>query len=249
VARAAVHRRLTWQAATLAARRAETPSASTLSFAVPDWPDHLAGQHVDVRLTAEDGYVAQRGYSIASPPGSPTVDLTVERLAGGEVSPFLVDELAEGDAIELRGPVGGYFVWSADRAEPLQLIAGGSGIVPLMCMLRHRAAAGGRAPARLLLSARTVDDVIYRAELDRLAAETGVGVDITLTRAAPEDWTGRRGRIDAGHLADVAFAPGQGPAVFVCGPTPFVEAVANALLELGHAPEHVKTERFGPTGG
>lgn len=229
-------------------RRVETPRAATLAFDVTGWPGSMAGQHVDVRLTAEDGYVAQRGYSIASPPGGTTVDLTVERLDDGEVSPFLVDGLRIGDALELRGPIGEYFTWTADRAAPLQLIAGGSGVVPLMSMLRHRAAEGSLTPARLLLSARTIDDVLYRAELDRLTADSGVCIDVVLTRQAPDDWTGRRGRIDAAYLEHRAFGPDERPDVYICGPTSFVEAVASVLLRGGHAFGRVKTERFGTTG-
>lgn len=249
MARAAIPGRLSWRTATLVDRRAETPRAATLAFDVPGWSGSVAGQHVDVRLTAEDGYVAQRGYSIASPPGGATVELTVERLDDGEVSPFLVDELRIGDALELRGPIGEYFTWTADHTAPLQLIAGGSGVVPLMSMLRHRAAERSLTPARLLLSARTFDDVLYRVELDRLAADSGVRVDIVLTRRAPDGWTGRRGRVDAAYLEDRVFGPDERPDVFVCGPTSFVEAVASALLEGGHAIGRVRTERFGTTGG
>jgi ferredoxin-NADP reductase len=220
---------------------------------VPDWAGHRAGQHVDVRLTAEDGYQAQRSYSIASPPEDPQVTLTVERLDDGEVSPYLTDGLQIGDQIELRGPIGGYFTWSARAGEPLQLIAGGSGIVPLMAMLRHRAvAAGGRdVPARLLASWRGPSAIFYRAELAKLAAdesETRLSVVHTLTREAPPDWSGDRGRVDAAMLRARVFAPREAARVYVCGPTPFVEAVASELVALGHAPDRIRTERFGPTG-
>jgi len=230
-------------------KRAETPRACTLTFDVPGWPGHRAGQHVDVRLTAEDGYQAQRGYSIASPPEDPRLSLTVERLADGEVSPYLVDELREGDQIELRGPIGGYFVWEATDPGPLQLVGGGSGFVPLMAMLRHRRAAGATVPARALVSARTHEDVLYREELEALAAaDPALELTITLTRAQPPGWTGYARRVDAELLAATAFPATAAPRVFVCGPTAFVEGVAQALVEAGHAPERVKTERFGPTG-
>jgi ferredoxin-NADP reductase len=229
----------------------ETPRVRTLVLAVPGWPGHRAGQHVDVRLTAGDGYQAQRSYSIASAPEDPDqVALTVERIEGGEVSPYLVDELAAGDRLELRGPIGGYFVWDVGMGDPLLLVAGGSGICPLMAMLRHRAARGSRLPARLLYSSRSLEDVIYRSELDRLAGR-GDGLEVfhTLTRSRPSDWSGYAGRIDRGMLAEVGFAPDQRPLCMVCGSTSLVEAVAGALVELGHPPERVKTERFGPTGG
>ena len=216
----------------------------TLVLGVPDWSGHRAGQHLDVRLTAEDGYRAERAYSIASPPGEP-VAITVERLDDGEVSPYLTEELRPGDALELRGPIGGYFVWGPEDGGPLLLVAGGSGVVPLMAMLRHRHAAGSEVPARLLYSSRTLEDVIYRAELDGLDAE----VVHTLTREQPPGWTGYARRVDAALLAEVAWPAEQDPRVFVCGPTPFVEAVAGALVELGYPPQRVKTERFGATGG
>ena len=251
MARAAVQRRLTWRLGRLTRRIDETARARTLVFDVPDWPGHQAGQHVDVRLTAPDGYQAERSYSIASPPeDGDRLSLTVERIEDGEVSPYLVDELAEGDQLELRGPIGGYFVWSADMADPLLLVAGGSGICPLMAMLRHRAAQGSQVPTRLLYSSRTDEDVIYRAELNSLVTRGG-GLEVfhTLTRSHPSDWTGYTRRIDHDMLAEVAFAPNQSPLCMVCGPTPLVEAVASTLVELGHPPDRVKTERFGPTGG
>ena len=251
MARAAVQRRLTWQLAEVVDAVDETPRVRTLVLAVPDWPGHRAGQHVDVRLTAEDGYQAQRSYSIASPPEDRgRVALTVERLDDGEVSPYLVDEARIGDHLELRGPIGGYFVWDAGPADPLLLVAGGSGICPLMAMLRHRAVRSSMVPARLLYSARSLDDVIYRAELDRLAG-VGDGLEtfLTLTRSRPFDWTGFGRRLDREMLAKVAWRPERRQLAFICGPTPFVEAAAGFLVELGHEAARVKTERFGPTGG
>jgi ferredoxin-NADP reductase len=229
----------------------ETPRVKTLVLEVPGWPGHRAGQHVDVRLTAADGYQAQRSYSIASAPDdSDRVALTVERIEGGEVSPYLVDALAEGDQLELRGPIGGYFVWDVETGGPLLLVAGGSGICPLMAMIRHRAARGSRVPTRLLYSSRSLEDVIYKAELDRLAGRAdGLEVFHTLTRSRPRDWNGYARRIDRDMLAEVGFPPEQRPLCMLCGPTPLVEAAAETLVELGHPPDRVKTERFGPTGG
>jgi ferredoxin-NADP reductase len=218
----------------------------TIELDVPDWAGHRAGQHLDVRLTAEDGYRAERSYSIASAPGAP-VAIAVERLENGEVSPYLTRELRLGDALELRGPVGGYFVWGTEDGGPLLLVAGGSGIVPLMAMLRHRRAIGSRVPARVLYSARSLDDVIYRAELDGLGDR--VEVAITLTRDRPPAWSGYARRVDRALLQEVAWRPDEDPLVFVCGPTSFVETVASGLVELGHRTERVKTERFGTTGG
>jgi ferredoxin-NADP reductase len=219
----------------------ETPRVRTLVLDVPGWSGHRAGQHVDVRLTAEDGYQAERSYSIASAPGEPLA-LTVERLDDGEVSPYLVDEVVPGDRFEVRGPIGGYFVWEPDGAtEPLFLVAGGSGIVPLMAMLRLRSAAGSTVPAKLLYSSRTIDDVIYRDELRHL----GIDVVQTLTRAQPPGWQGYARRVDLELLRDVAYPPEESPRVFVCGPTTFVEAVADGLVALGHRPGRIRTERFG----
>ena len=215
---------------------------------LPAWPGHRAGQHVDIRLTAEDGYQAERSYSIASAPEDGNVVLTVERLEDGEVSPYLVDVLRPGDEIELRGPIGGYFVWEQSLGGPLLLVAGGSGIVPLRAMLRHRSAVRSSVPARLLYSSRSQDEVIYRDDLDRFASQDEVDVRLTLTRAWPEDWTGHRGRVDKGFLEEVARPADERPLVYVCGPTGFVEAVASGLVELGHEPRRIKTERFGPTG-
>jgi ferredoxin-NADP reductase len=247
-------RRLAWRQGEVIERIAETPRATTLVLDVPGWPGHLAGQHVDIRLTADDGYQAQRSYSIASPPEVPQLAVTVERLERGEVSPWLVDEARPGDRFELRGPIGGYFAWSVTAGGPLLLVAGGSGVVPLMAMLRHRAAngeAGYAVSACLLLSSRSVANVIYREELERLgSAPGGPKVVHTLTREQPPPgWRGYARRIDAPMLAEVGFLPAAAPSVFVCGPTPMVEAVAEALVALGHEPERVKTERFGATGG
>jgi ferredoxin-NADP reductase len=242
----AVQRRLTWQTATVTAAVQETPSVRTLELAVPDWPGHRAGQHLDVRLTAADGYVAERSYSIASAPGEP-VSITVERLEDGEVSPYLTEELLVGDALELRGPVGGYFVWEESDGGPLLLVAGGSGVVPLRAIIRQRQRSGSDAPVRLLYSARTLPDVIYRAELD--SCKGGIAVSYALTRAQPPGWTGYSHRVDAGMLAEFAWPAGERPLAFVCGPTTFVETVATGLVGLGYRPERVKTERFGGTGG
>ena len=234
----------------------ETPRTRTIIFDVPGWPGHRAGQHIDVRLTSEDGYQTERSYSIASEPGEPRLALTVERLDDGEVSPYLTDELRAGDQIELRGPIGGYFVWDVDIGGPLFLVAGGSGIVPLMAMIRHRRTSLSTMPnaakslkTRLLYSSRTWEEVIYRDELGRLAgADPSLEIVHTLTRGAPDGWTGLRRRIDRAMLSENAWAPSENPRVFVCGPTPLVESVAGTLVELGHSPALVKTERFGPTG-
>jgi ferredoxin-NADP reductase len=226
----------------------ETPRVKTIVFDVPGWPGHRAGQHVDIRLTAEDGYQAERSYSVASTPHGTLVELTVERLDDGEVSPYLTDELRPGDQIELRGPVGGYFVWEPAQGGPLLLVAGGSGVAPLMAMIRARDAANSDAETLLLLSSRGWEDVIYRAELERRGGD-GLTVVHTLTRSQPPGWTGYARRVDAEMLAAVAPAPARLPLGYVCGPTPFVEAVAEALVQLGHQPHRVKTERFGATGG
>ena len=242
--------RLAWRIGEVVETRPETPRAKSLFLEVPDWGGHKAGQHVDVRLTAEDGYQAQRSYSIASAPEDGRLALVVERLEDGEVSPYLTDELRVGDRLELRGPIGGWFTWEAKEGGPLLLVAGGSGIAPLMAMLRHRTAARIDASCRLLYSSRSRDDTIYAEELDRLAAENGVlEVFHTLTRSQPSGWTGYSRRIDKEMLDEVAWPSEQRPLAFVCGPTPLVETVATALVELGHDPARVKTERFGPTGG
>jgi ferredoxin-NADP reductase len=239
---------LSWLAAEVVDVRPETSHVKTIAFEIDGWEGHRAGQHVDVRLTAEDGYQAERSYSIASPPDGSHVELTVERLDDGEVSPYLTEELRPGDRIELRGPVGGYFVWEPEQGGPLLLVAGGSGVVPLMAMLRQRAAAGADVPSVLLLSSRSWDDVIYRDELERLNGG-GLRVVHALTRSQPEGWDGYARRVDAAMLAEVAPTADERPHIYVCGPTPFVEAVASALVELGHEPARIKTERFGPTGG
>jgi len=244
--------RLTWRVARVADVHNETKRTRTLVLDVPDWPGHRAGQHVDVRLVAADGYQAQRSYSIASPPESPRLSLTVERLDDGEVSPYLCDVLGVGDGLELRGPIGGYFVWEIAQGGPLFLVGGGSGVVPLMAMLRHYAAADrdvrARVPVRLLYSARTQDEVIYRNELGKLADCPEVRIVYSLTRDAPSDWTGYRRRIDRAMLEEVGWPASEKPRAFICGPTPLVESVATALVELGHDPARVHTERFGPTG-
>jgi ferredoxin-NADP reductase len=223
----------------------ETEHARTIVLDLPDWPGHVAGQHVDVRLTAEDGYQAQRSYSIASAPEDSRLALTVERIDDGEVSPYLAGEVRAGDAFEVRGPVGGHFTWRVQDGGPLLLVAGGSGLVPLMAMLRHRAAQRSDVETRLLLSARSLDDVLYRDELGRL---DGVGISCTLTRERPAGWTGYDRRVDAAMLEEVGPAASQEPKVFVCGPTAFVEQVADSLVALGHPPDAIRTERFGPTG-
>jgi ferredoxin-NADP reductase len=249
MARAAVLGRLTWRLARVAAIREETPRCATLVLDVPDWPGHRPGQHVDVRLTADDGYQAQRSYSIASAPGGDRLELTVERIDDGEVSPYLVGELRAGDQLELRGPIGGYFVWQPDLGGPLQLVGGGSGVVPLMAMLRHRANLGSVVPARLLYSSRSADDILYRDELRRLtAADPTLRVTYTLTRSQPPGWDGYARRIDADMLREAAWPPDQRPLAYVCGPTRLVEAVATTLVELGNDPARILTERFGPTG-
>jgi len=248
VAGAALLGRLSWQPAEVAKIVAETARTKTIVFDVPGWPGHLAGQHVDVRLTAEDGYQAERSYSIASAPDGTHIELTVERLDDGEVSPYLTDELQPGDRIELRGPVGGYFVWQPAEGGPVLLVGGGSGVVPLMAMIRSRSANGSAAEMRLLLSSRNWDDVIYRDELER-SAGGGLRVVHTLTRSQPPGWTGYGRRVDAEMLTEVGPGPEQQPRAYVCGPTPFVETVATALVQLGHRPDRIKTERFGATGG
>ena len=218
----------------------ETPTAATLVLDVPGWPGHRAGQHVDLRLTAEDGYTAQRSYSLSSAPGDPPA-VTVERLDDGEVSPYLVDDASPGDEIELRGPVGGWFVWDAALGGPLQLIGGGSGLAPLISMLRHHRRTGSDAEVRLLLSARGPQDVLFAGEL--------VDPVITYTREAPPGWTGYARRVDRAMLEEAALPPERGPRVYVCGPTGLVEGVAADLVAIGHDPSRIRTERFGATGG
>jgi ferredoxin-NADP reductase len=227
---------------------AETARAKSIVLDLPEWRGHRAGQHVDIRLTAEDGYQASRSYSIASAPGDELLTLTVERLDDGEVSPYLTDVLELGDELELRGPIGGYFVWEAALPRPLQLIAGGSGIVPLRAMLRHWVAADRPVAARLLYSARSLDDAIFREELLGLAAYDELDVQIALTRAWPAGWSGHRGRIDRALVDAAAWPPSERPRTYVCGPTAFVEAAAELLVQSGHRPDSIRTERFGPTG-
>jgi ferredoxin-NADP reductase len=238
--------RLNWQLGTVAELVDETARTKSIMLEVPQWRGHHAGQHVDVRLTAEDGYQAQRSYSIASSPEDAHLELTVERLDDGEVSPYLVDVLRPGDELELRGPIGGYFVWEAPGDAPLFLLAGGSGVVPFRSMLRHRMAAGSTVPLRLLYSSRSLGDVIYRDELQ--AADGGVDVEFVLTREWPDDWSGHRGRVDQNLLRELAWPPDQHPAIFICGPNSFVEAMAGGLVQDGHDPRRIKTERFGPSG-
>jgi ferredoxin-NADP reductase len=233
---------LAWQVATVTSVTRETDSVRTIGLEAPGWPGHRAGQHLDVRLTAEDGYTAERSYSIASASGEP-VAITVERLDDGEVSPYLTGELRAGDQLEVRGPIGRWFVWDTSDGGPLLLVAGGSGVVPLRAILRHRQRSGSDIPARLLYSSRTLADVIYHSELDR--QHDGAQVIYTLTRGRPPGWTGYSGRVDAAMLAEIAWPAGERPLAFVCGPTRFVETVAGKLVALGYPPERVKTERFG----
>jgi ferredoxin-NADP reductase len=249
MARAALPRRLNWQQARVVELVEETAQTTSIVLEPADWPGHDAGQHVDVRLTAEDGYQAQRSYSIASGPEDEHLVLTVERLDDGEVSPYLVGELRPGDDLELRGPIGGYFVWNQSLAGPLLLIAGGSGIVPFRSILRHRSATGSDVAVRLLYSARALDDVIYRDELAEFAAAgNGVDVSFTLTREWPEDWTGHRGRIDGKLLDEVSWPAANMPLTYICGPSGFVESASGTLVGGGHDPRRIRTERFGPTG-
>ena len=250
--------KIPWRVATVTGVVTETSDTRTLILDVPDWPGHRAGQHVDVRLTAEDGYQTERSYSIASPPEAPDLALTVERLDDGEVSPYLSDELQIGDKLELRGPIGGYFIWDVETGGPLLLVGGGSGIVPLMAIIRHRAAALAATGApdrhslktRLLYSSRRWDDVIYRQELEKIAADDDtIELKLTITREPPPNWSGYHRRIDREMLAEVSWPASEKPRIFVCGPTALVESASALLVELGHDPLLVKTERFGPTGG
>jgi ferredoxin-NADP reductase len=246
---AAPARRLDWQLAQVREIAVETFRVKSLLLHVPSWQGHLPGQHVDIRLTAEDGYQAQRSYSISSPPEEELLSLTVEKVDNGEVSPYLVDDLRVGDQFEVRGPIGRYFVWTVAMGGPLWLIAGGSGIAPLRAMLRHRARRKARIPALLLYSSRSLEDVIYREELDAMAShDPDLRVVNTLTRKQPAGWMGHGRRIDKELLGDMSFPPGQNPKIFVCGPTSLVEAVSSLLVELGHDPLTIKTERFGPSG-
>jgi ferredoxin-NADP reductase len=243
-------RKLVWRIGEVIDTRPETPRAKSLFLEVPGWEGHKAGQHVDVRLTAEDGYQAQRSYSIASAPEDGRLTFVVERLEDGEVSPYLTGELRVGDRLQLRGPIGGWFTWETKEGGPLLLVAGGSGIAPLMAMIRHRAAVRSDAPTRLLYSSRSRADAIHAEELDRLAAGDGaLEVFHTLTRSQPPGWTDYSRRIDREMLEEIGWPSEERPLAFVCGPTPLVETVATVLVELGHDPARVKTERFGPTGG
>jgi ferredoxin-NADP reductase len=239
---------IVWRTTTVRGIVDETAHARTLLLDAPGWPGHIAGQHVDVRLTAEDGYQAERSYSIASAPEADMLALTVERIDDGEVSPYLVGELLVGDPLELRGPIGRPFTWRVSDGGPLLLVAGGSGLVPLMAMLRHRAAAGSDVAAHLLVSSRGWDDVLYRDELARLARAPGLDITYTLTRQRPAGWTGFARRVDGEMLVAVAPPAAATPRIFVCGPTPFVEHVADALVGLGYPPQTIHAERFGPTG-
>ena len=249
---AGIQTRLFWHRAVVLELIQETPHVKSLVLDVPGWTGHRAGQHLDVRLTAADGYQAERSYSIASAPGDANVTITVERLDDGEVSPYLTDELRVGDELELRGPIGGWFTWRPEDGEggPLLLVAGGSGIAPLRAMIRQRAAVQSPVPVCLLYSSRAYEEIIYRGELDgRAAEEMDLRVVYTLTRAQPLGWQGYARRIDRPMLEEVAWAPEEHPLIFICGPTPLVESVATTCVELGYAPERIKTERFGPTGG
>ncbi len=248
MARAALLRRLTWRAATVLEVRQETESARTLVLGLDEWPGHLAGQHVDVKLTAADGYSAQRSYSIASAglPVEAPLEITVQRVADGEVSPYLVDDAVVGDQFEIRGPVGGYFTWEPDDDRPILAIGGGSGVVPLMAMVRTHQVSGSPARFRLIYSVRSPAEVMYAPEL---ADAGGVDVQFIYTRQTPSGWPHAIGRLDAVRLAQLAYPASASPHVFVCGPTGFVEAVASTMVDLGHEPANIKTERFGPTGG
>jgi ferredoxin-NADP reductase len=239
-----------WRAGTVVAVRDETATARTITLEVPDWPGHVAGQHVDVRLTASDGYSAARSYSIANAPNSEMrVELTVERLPNGEVSPYLTQELAVADQLEIRGPVGGWFVWQPQQTEPIQLLAGGSGLVPLMAMIRSRQSAGCNVPFRLLYSVREPGAVWYSDELRALSEyDSGVVLTYAYTRSAPKDWPRPPGRIDASLIANTTWPSTAGPTCYVCGPTPFVETASNLLIASGNSPDRIRTERFGPTG-
>jgi ferredoxin-NADP reductase len=241
-----IHGRLKWQVSRVVSVNWETASVATIQLDPPEWAGHCAGQHLDVRLTAEDGYTAERSYSIASSPGEPPA-ITVERLRDGEVSPYLAGELRAGDELELRGPIGGYFVWGPGNGGPLMLLAGGSGVVPLRSMLRHRLGTGSDVPTRLLYSSRSWEDVIYRDELAHYS--DGVRVSYTLTRTQPPGWTGHTGRIDVALLAEFAWSAEAKPLAYICGPTSFVETAAAGLVGIGYQPQRVKTERFGATGG
>ncbi|MGN9787832.1 ferredoxin reductase [Nonomuraea sp. ZG12] len=240
-------RRLIWLAATLVKVREETATARTLVFDAPGWPGHLPGQHLDVRLTADDGYSTQRSYSLAAPAEGERIELTVELVDDGEVSPYLTEVLQVGDQVEVRGPVGGWFVWRPESRAPVLLVGGGSGIVPLMAMVRARRLAGSRTPFRLLYSLRDPGRRYYADELRR--PEPGLDITYLYTRTAPEDWPRKAGRVMRDDLAENGWPASFEPDCYVCGPTGFVEVAADMLIDLGHAPDHVRTERFGPSGG
>jgi ferredoxin-NADP reductase len=241
--------RLQWHVATLAERRRETDTASTLVFDVPDWPGHTPGQHVDIKLTAEDGYSTERSYSIANPQDGNRVELTVQRVPDGEVSPYLLEGMSVGDPIEIRGPIGGWFVWRDTDTDPIVLIGGGSGLVPLMAMVRAHANARSGVPFRLIYSVRSPAEVLYAEELRRrMGEDMGLDIAYAYTREAPPDWPGDVGRVNPATVTTYGWPPDRMPTSFICGPTPFVEAVANLLVAQGHEPDRVKTERFGPTG-
>jgi ferredoxin-NADP reductase len=242
--------RLEWRLGEIVETVSLTPRAKALILDVPGWHGHRPGQHVDVRLTAEDGYQTQRSYSIGTPANGQRVEIAVEEIEDGEVSPYLVEELRVGDQLELRGPIGGYFTWTVEQGGPVVLVAGGSGVVPLMAMIRHRAVERSQVPMRLLYSVRSAVDIFYRDELERLASDDEhLEIVYTLTRLQPPDWTGYRRRIDAEILAELAWPPAEKPFIYVCGPTGLVETVSTILVEQGHDPARVKTERFGPSGG
>ncbi|CAN5368260.1 ferredoxin reductase [soil metagenome] len=242
--------RLNWRLAEVVEAITQTPRAKSLILNVPDWHGHRPGQHVDVRLTAEDGYQAQRSYSIGNAFEGERIEIAVEEIEDGEVSPYLVEELRAGDQLELRGPIGGYFTWTIDQGGPVALIAGGSGIVPLMAMIRHRINEGSNVPMRLLYSARSAIDLFYREELKALVThDPQLEIVYTLTRNQPPDWTGYRRRVDAEMLAEIVWPAGEQPLIYVCGPTNLVESVATTLVEQGHDSSRVRTERFGPSGG
>ncbi|MFI7553746.1 ferredoxin reductase [Micromonospora sediminimaris] len=240
---------MSWRAARLVAHRTETPTARTLVLEVPGWPAHLPGQHVDIRLTAPDGYQAARSYSLAAPADGDRIEVSVQRVSDGEVSPFLVDAYREGDPVEVRGPIGGWFVWRPQQTEPVLLVAGGSGVVPLMAMIRGRRAAGSRAPFRLIYSVRTPEDAFYTDELRRrVRDDAGLDVAYVYTRQAPEGWRGEPHRLGLADVNTHGWPPELEPLVYVCGPTAFVETVSDLLVGLGHPAQRVRTERFGPTG-